>query len=198
MASDLSTLSDEDLAVQAQAGSVTSFEELVLRHEKRVFHFLCLRTRQTQDAEDLTQRTFIAAYRAIGRYKPRYRFVTWLFTIARRQAISHFRARRPVEPLKAHPVDGRMPDRGIVAREEWGRLWSLARDVLPENQLAALWLCYAEDLTMKEIAAAMNKTVTHVKVLLHRARKGLAAALRNHPMESEPPPLPAYSVRTEP
>ena len=198
MTTDCSTISDEDLAAQAQAGSLTSFEELVYRHEKRVFHFLCLQTRQAQDAEDPTQRSFIAAYRAIGRYKPRYKFTTWLFAIARRQAISHFRARRPAEPLYQEPMDSRMPDREIGAREEWGRLWALARQVLPENQLTALWLCYAEEFTTREAAAAMNKTVTHVKVLLHRARKHLADALRDRPLEPEPPPLPACIVRTEP
>lgn len=198
MSDDLKKLSDEGLACRVQAGSLACFEELVYRYEKRVFHFLRLKVAQPQDAEDLTQRTFIAAYRAIDKYKPKHRFVTWLFTIARRQAISHYRARRPTEPLLAEPIDARTPDAPLAGRDEAGRLWSLARGALPENQVAVLWLHYAEDLSVKEIAAAMKKTASHVKVLLHRGRNRLGDVLRESPLERTPPPIPPEGVNHVP
>ncbi len=195
---DLQQLSDEGLACRVQAGSLACFEELVYRYEKRVFNFLRLKVAQPQDAKDLTQRTFIAAYRAIDKYKPKYRFVTWLFTIARRQAISHYRSHRPTEQLVADPVDMRTPDVALGGSDEAGRLWTLARGALPENQVAVLWLHYAEDLSVKEIAATMKKTVSHVKVLMHRGRKRLGDVLRESPLERTPPPIPTEGVNHVP
>jgi len=54
---------------------------------------------QPQDAEDLTQETFLRAYRSLYRYDPSLSFATWLFTIARRAAASHFRAAPQFEEL---------------------------------------------------------------------------------------------------
>jgi RNA polymerase sigma-70 factor (ECF subfamily) len=167
----------------------------VSRYQDRVFHFLRLKTGQAQDAEDLTQTTFIAAYRAIHRYKPRHRFVTWLFTIARRQAISFYRGRRPSEALPVDVADARTPDQPLASREACTQVWSLARETLPESQVTALWLCYAEDMKQREIARAMGKTVAHVKVLLHRGRRALAAELGRRPVSVVPPPIPAPMVQ---
>ena len=191
MTADLHQLSDEDLACRVQAGSLICFDELVSRYEKRVFHFLRIKTGQAQDAEDLTQTTFIAAYRAIHRYKSRHRFVTWLFTIARRQAISFYRAHRPSETLPPDVADLRTPDQPLASRDACLQVWTLARNTLPESQVTALWLCYAEDMKQREIARAMGKTVAHVKVLLHRGRRALAAELSRRPVLVAPPPIPA-------
>jgi len=194
MTAEHQNVSDEDLACQVQAGSLACFEELVRRHQSRIFHFLLLKLGNTQDAEDATQTTFIAAYRAMGRYRPNHRFLTWLFTIARRQAISMYRARRPTEPLTADPTDLRTPDRSLVSRDDCGQIWALARRTLPEAQLSALWLCYAEELSVREIARTMEKTATHVKVLLHRGRKTLAREL-DHRAVTHSPPVPASMIQ---
>ena len=73
-----------------------------------------------------------------------------------------------------------------------------ARATLPEKQVSAMWLCYAEDMSMREIAQAMGVGVTHAKVLLHRGRKGLAAELGRRPVHERPPPLPAAIVQENP
>ncbi|MEE8146382.1 MAG: sigma-70 family RNA polymerase sigma factor, partial [Longimicrobiales bacterium] len=83
----------EDLPVctlvsRAQTGSLSSFAELVARFEGRLFNFLLRRTRCVADAEDLAQDTFVRAWQRIRRYDPRWRFSTWLFTIAHRLAVT--------------------------------------------------------------------------------------------------------------
>ena len=181
-------LSDEDLACLVQAGADERFEELLRRHQARVFNFLRILLRQDQDAEDVTQTTFVAAYRAIGRYRRRWRFQTWLFTIARRQAISFHRAHRPTEPLAEEPVDPRTPDQPVTSREDFSRLWALARAILPAPQAGALWLRYGEDLSVRQVAQAMGRPVPQVKVLLHRARKKLAAELDGRAAARAPAP----------
>ena len=75
-----SKLSPEELAQRCQGGCRDSFELLVAHFEKRVHHFLWQLVRNNHDAEDLTQETFVAAYKGLHRYQSRYAFATWLFT----------------------------------------------------------------------------------------------------------------------
>ncbi len=91
---DFKELSSEELAVKCQAGCRDSFEMLVKRFETRVFHFICRFIGNPHDAEDLTQDTFVSAFKGIQRYEPAFAFSTWLFTIAKRAALSHFRSHR--------------------------------------------------------------------------------------------------------
>jgi len=171
-------LSDEELARDARAGSESAFEELVYRYEKRMFLFLVRKTGNAHDAEDLTQQTFVKAYRAIGRYDARYRFAAWLYTIAGRLAASHYRSRcaAPLVSDSIEEVDARTPDADLSARESEGRLWDWANARLTQNEFTALWLRVREDLSVAETAAAMRRTRGNVKVLLFRGRRRLVKA----------------------
>ena len=91
--------SDEDLAVRAQEekllGRTTSFEELVVRLERPLYGFLVVRVGNSAEAEELVQEAFLRAWNKIDRFDPHYRFSTWLFTIAKRLAVSRARVRKP-------------------------------------------------------------------------------------------------------
>ena len=182
----LQDLSDEDLACRTQAGSVEAFEELVTRYEKRIFNFLRHKTPDRQDAEDLTQTAFVLAYRKIRLYNPKYKFATWLFTIARHAAISHFRASRRPDPPPGPEADTRDPATILAEQDNRQSLWDQARACLPELQFTALWLMYAEDLSVRDIAEVMKQSVSYVKVMLHRARTRLAQVLPADPPCAQP------------
>jgi RNA polymerase sigma-70 factor (ECF subfamily) len=167
---------DEELARDARTGSLSAFEELVCRYEGRIFQFLRQRVGNTEDAEDLTQLVFVKAYRALGRFDPSRRLSPWLYTIAHRAAVSHYRARRPDPPPAEEEADRASPDVLVAEREEERGLWQWARSHTSEDQFTALWLRVQEDLSVKEIAGAMRKTRASVKVLLHRGRARLAEA----------------------
>jgi RNA polymerase sigma-70 factor (ECF subfamily) len=171
-------LSAEELARRARAGSSDAFGELVDRYAPRVLRYLRQRVRGDHDAEDLRQETFVRVYENLHRYDPSRPFSAWLFTIAARLAVSHLRASRPnagAEPL-AYVADGERPDNIAAERERCEAIWPLAQQVLSEKQHRALRLRYADDLPIKAVAKQMGLTKTHVKVLLHRARKRLLAA----------------------
>jgi len=173
---------DEELARQVAAGAVECFEELVNRHGGGLLRFLRQRAASAEDAEDLTQQTFVKAYRKIRLFNPSYRFRTWLFTIASRLAISHARKRRPVlQQYEAEPVDVNDPSRLAAQREARGNIWGLARRSLPEAHFTVLWLRYGESMSVAEIAAATAASVANVKVRLHRARRSLAEHVRQSP-----------------
>ena len=203
MASDPQIFSDEELARQTQAGSLTAFEELVYRYEHRIYAFVMQCCRNDADAREVTQDTFVRAFQAIARFDAEGRFGPWLFTIARRKFIDHYRASLHRATLRA-AADEPMPDlpdhddpSALLARqEERQHLWALARKCLREPQFQALWLRYAEDMSVEGVARVLRKTQTHVKVLLFRARETLRRELK----AAQVPGMPAgpAAPRTRP
>ena len=144
MAQELSSVSDEELARQTQAGSLAAFERLVYRYEKRVRAFISQFCRNATDARELTQDTFVKAFQKMDQFDSRRSFAAWLFTIARRKCIDRHRAAPAVadDPMPDQP-DDIDPSKLIARREEEQNLWRLARERLGKNQFQALWLHYS-------------------------------------------------------
>jgi len=164
------------LVRQAAAGRREAFGELVLRYEESLFRFLLVRCGSREDAEELCQESFLRAWQRLERYDPRWRFSTWLFTLARHLAISSRRA--AAAPVAEARVDAlgvdHAPERDLALRERREGLWSLAGRVLSEDQRTALWLRYAEGQSAEEIGRVIDRRAPAVRVLLHRARALLA------------------------
>jgi RNA polymerase sigma-70 factor, ECF subfamily len=133
------------------------------------------------DIEDLLQESFLAAWQKIERYDERWSFSTWLFTIAHRRVISQWRRRKMrtvgQEELDLH-TGGGDPAEVIERREGRDNLWTLAREVLPPAQRAALWLAYSEELDNGEIGRILGRSRPSVRVILFRARRTLERHLR--------------------
>jgi RNA polymerase sigma-70 factor, ECF subfamily len=177
----LAACTAEELAVRAQSGgkaAVDAYSELVTRFHPRVYNFL-LRRLAPADAEDLTQEAFIRAWQRIETYNPRFRFSTWLFTIAQRLAISHSRsdpARRERE-LGIHSEGRHEPVDSLARREQQVRIWGLVEKILAPEQQTAIWLRYVEGLAIGDIAGVLGRTQVSVRVMLFRARAVLAQRL---------------------
>lgn len=177
-------VTDEELAVEVASGSLIAFEELVCRYSPRLFHFLRHRLSSNQDIEDLIQETFLKAFRSIERYNPEFKFSTWLYTVALRLAISHYRTNKRKD-LSSIPVHPPLDPQEIVTRRDRSRkMWALAKS-LHNKQYEALWLRYMEDMAVKEISLVMNKTQVQVRVLLHRARLNLGKKLNKSIQSTE-------------
>ena len=190
MPGDEQQTSDEQLAAEAQDGSLDAFDNLVGRYHARVYHFLCHKTASPEDAQDVTQQVFIRAWQKIHQFRVEAKFATWLFTITRRAAINYYRAHgsRTMVELKEAPgklVTSDTPASSLAERDEHAALWATARRNLNDSQFTALWLRYRESMSIKEMALAMGKRQVTTKVLLHRARKTLGTALRRLDVKSE-------------
>ncbi len=171
-------IADEGLVCQSQAGSLEAFEELVCRYEQRIYAFVANSCRNPSDADEITQDTFVRAFRAIAKFDPRRSLGPWLFAIARRRCIDHFRA-NPIhaEEPATELLDNDDPSELLARREDGQSLWQLARSCLSQAQFQALWLRYREEMDVNDIARALGKTRTHTKVVLFRARQALGRAL---------------------
>ena len=167
---------DGALVRAAKRGCVESFERLVRRYEKRIVCFVQKRAGRAVDAEDVAQETFIRVWGALDRFEEGRAFKPWVFTIASREAINSARkAQRRgklIEKVRERESaqDGVETDYG-GAIEEAGAVWRVAEGCLNDDDLSAMWLRYAEDMSHADIAAVQGCSAVRVRVALSRARK---------------------------
>ena len=179
--------------LRAQQGDVDGFTEVVARFEKRLFNFISRRVGKRSggaEAEDLTQETFLRAWRSLGDYQPRHRFSTWLFTIASRLVVDHLRHMAVRNDsfedvgMHAHQRRGTLDASGTGEEADHvadgRRLWNIAADILTHEQHAALWLRYAEDLSPAEVARVLDRNEVAVRVMLFRARQAIAGEVNQN------------------
>lgn len=175
-------LSEEQLAVLAQTGCMASFEQLVRRVQVPLVQFLSSRTRCRADADDLAQESLVRAYRALDRYEPRFRFRTWLFTIAHRLSMNRQRNDgRTTLMLEPEAVCSTIADAADELSDDESRqsIWRLAAETLDAEQTAALWLHYVEEMSTAEVGRVLGRSRAAVKTMLFRARKKLMPGLRD-------------------
>jgi len=175
----LRNMGEQELLSEVERGSSASFGVLAERYRHRLLRYLAAKKLPPADAEDVAQETLARAYARISTYDRARPFSAWLFTIAARLTASHWRTRRPqVAAGDLNPSDPAASDPAVQAAQadERRHLWVEARSALSQSQYTALWLRYAEEKSVKQVAQAMRITTIHVKVLLHRARKRLLAS----------------------
>ncbi len=166
---------EAQLVAAAQAGSVDAFVDLVHSYRQRLLRFLLTRCASYADAEDALQDTLINAYRYIGSYDPRWRFSTWLYRIAIRNAANL--ARPEVVELGELRDEESDPLIRCIRDSESENLWVVARKRLNDDVFAAMWLRYAEDMSVSDIARALDRSLSWTKVNLMRGRRALDAEL---------------------
>ena len=166
---------DEQLVEASLDGSAGAFDEIVGRYQERLLRFLLTRSSSRADAEDAVQDTFINAYRYLASYDSRWRFSTWIYRIAIRNAA---RQRRPEwHDSDVELVDDSDPLKECMAHSERENVWLAAKRLLSNEAYNAMWLRYVEDLSVKEISSALDKSASWTKVTLHRGRRKLSTDL---------------------
>lgn len=163
------------LIAAAKRGSVAAFTELVAAYRVGLLRFLVGRTASFADAEDALQDTLINAFRYLKSYDPRWRFSTWLYRIAINNAAS-------MRVTETEAVDNLCdtacgPLEQCIAASERENLWISARRSFNDEVYTAMWLRYAEDMSVNDIAAVLGRSVSWTKVNLLRARQQLDAVM---------------------
>src|SRR3954463_13880650 len=170
--------SDERLVALVRRGNQAAFEALVARYQSRLLAFCRHMLSSREDAEDVLQEVFAAAFNAIlGDDRP-INVRPWLYRIARNRSLNHLRR---VQPIGVDSMDVHLSECGATTadkvhkREDFRLLVADVQD-LPETQKTALLLREIDALSYEQIAEAMETTIPSVKSLLVRARVSLAEA----------------------
>jgi RNA polymerase sigma-70 factor, ECF subfamily len=185
---------DSELVQRAKAGDLDAFESLANRHEQRVYSLALQMLRQEQDAEDVTQQTFLSALENLDGFRGEASFSTWLLRIASHAALKIIRKRKGLDTVSLeesaesneggdnipHPeyiADWRQSPEELVHKNEIRRLLDEALAQLDEKHRLVFLLRDVEGLSVKETAEALGLTEANTKVRLLRARLQLRELL---------------------
>lgn len=182
-------VSTEDLIRRHQQGQPGAFDALFDRYKDYVYRVAFFIARNSGDAEEVVQETFIDVLRALPRYDTAgaARFETWLYRVTVNRCRSRFRRKRlpsadwdDVGAQIERIVNGRPnhdPERAAISSELKTALWQ-AVDGLPEGHREVIVLRYQAGLSYEEIARALELNLGTVKSRLYHAHKKLGALLR--------------------
>jgi RNA polymerase sigma-70 factor, ECF subfamily len=172
-------------AVEAARHDPRAFEPLYRKYVAQVYSFALYETRDHHAAEDLTATTFMRALAGLPAFReqaeaPQSSFRVWLFQIARHALANERRRarRRPEAPIE---LAAYMPASDDVAaqvagRDELSRAWSVI-EALPDDRRQALLLRFVNEMSAAEIGHVIGRSEGAVRVLIHRALRGVARQL---------------------
>jgi len=177
---------DRALVDRARGGDAEAFNQLVVRHQDRIYTAILRFCGDAEDARDISQRAFVNAWRKIGDFKGDAAFSTWIYRIAFNQAVSFRREGGRSRTVSIHgreegaisePVDDRRPGDRLDS-EESRRKVQEALALLDPGDRKVLILRELEERSYDEIAAILEVPKGTVRSRLFRARQELKEKLR--------------------
>ena len=170
---------DAELVTRSVGGDLSAFNQIVDRYQSQVYNVATRTLGSRIAAEDVTQETFISAYKAIRGFRGG-NLRAWLLRIARNQCFDHLRSmrRRPESSLEeafedtgfVHPAPADSLPETQALTAELGRAISRAIDALPRDQRITLVTIDIQGLSYEETAEAFGVSIGTVKSRLSRAR----------------------------
>ena len=180
---------DEDLVLRVQQGDKSAYDFLVIKYQHKIIQLVNRYVKDTSEAQDVAQESFIKAYRALGSFRGDSAFYTWLYRIAINTAKNYLvsRSRRSAgyqidiqdaEVFENAPqLQGlETPERQLLNQEIIDTI-RLAIDTLPEEMRTAIMLREFDGLSYEEIAFAMDCPVGTVRSRIFRAREAIDSQL---------------------
>ena len=172
---------EENLIKNAAKGESSAFGHLYDHYQPMIYRFVLVKVGRREDAEDITHQVFVAAWQNLGTYTHRGNpFSSWLYRIARNQVVDHYRAKKSETSLETMDPDyfvaavNTLAD--LTAKLELEKVRAAIAQLKPEYQDVII-LRFIEDLPLKEVAKAIEKSEGAVKLIQHRAMKELKKLL---------------------
>ena len=182
-------MQDELLIRRAQRGDADAFEQLLLEHQKNVYNLCYRMAGNPDDAMDLSQETFLRAWRCLDQYQFASAFSTWLYRLCSNICIDFLRRRRRQQtvPLTFEDADGEeqtyavpdaqpLPEEQVELKLTRETLAAARAQLLPEHR-AVLQLRVVNEMSYEQIADVLDIQIGTVKSRLSRARNQLKKIL---------------------
>ena len=179
--------SDEKLILRFQEGDIIAYNELVKRYKDRLLNFVLRYFNNVEQAEDVVQDTLIKLYTHASYYKNVAKFSTWIFTIAKNNALTELRKNKRKKTDSLWTEDGQIID--INSKEE--SLDSKVQneiaidqlnkflDEIPENFRMAVVLRDFQELSYEEISKILEIPIGTIKSRINRGRIQLAEKMKH-------------------
>ncbi len=183
---EITPLNESPIIEAAKGGDMAAFEALLYAYEKRIFNYILRIIQHKEDAEDLTQETFVKVYKHLHSFDSSKNFKTWLYTIATNTVYDHLRRRRRARELfiidnpdnAFETIDEDDAYKEIEDREVVGK----ALNGLKPLHQVILMMYYKDECTYEEIANHLHIPLNTMKTHLYRAKQALKERLQAYPL----------------
>ena len=187
---------DSDLALveRANAGDTRAFELLVIKYQRRIERLVGRMVRDVDIVQDITQETFIRAYKALHQFRGEAQFYTWLYRIAvntAKKTLMEMRRSPVITESALHTGDDedetssvtrelttQETPETVLAAQEIAQAVNAAMEALPEDLRQAVTLREIEGLSYEEISQAMDCPIGTVRSRIFRAREAISARVK--------------------
>jgi RNA polymerase sigma-70 factor (ECF subfamily) len=178
---------DATLVIASKAGNQDAFALLVQRHQRRVFNLVYRMLQQYEEANEVTQETFLAAWQGLSSFRGDARFSTWLYRIAYNCALKQIEQRKRDTALQVAMQEEVIDtDERVGAELEIRDRQALVREhisTLPAKYRIVLVLRHLQDMTYEEMAEILTMPIGTIKTHLFRARNLLKERLETFDQE---------------
>ena len=176
----VSDLTESGLIRGAVRGDAEAFGDLYQQHLEAIYRYTYYRVGSHEEAEDLTEQVFLKAWESVAGYRERDTpFRAWLYRIAHKTVIDHYRGHKESLPLdEHHSVRDATPDleARLVSQEQSDRLSKAMAQLKPIHQ-HVLVLRFIEGMSARQVGLVLNQSAGAVRVLQHRALKEMYGLL---------------------
>ncbi|AUC85079.1 RNA polymerase [Polaribacter sp. ALD11] len=178
------TNQDQLIIQKVLQGNTNAFAELVDAYKNLVFTVALKMVKNREEAEEVSQDTFIKAYKNLSKFKGDSKFSTWLYTITYHNCLDRFKKNEKdyktdsIENMLSFNVCSTDDVLKTIERQDRATILKDCLDELPEEERTILWFFYYKELSLKEIVNITQFSEANVKVKLHRGRKHLLSIVK--------------------
>lgn len=161
-----------------------NFNKLVLAHQRKVYFFVRKMVINHDDANDVTQNTFIKAWKGMDLFREESKFSTWLLRIAYNESINFINKRNRLAGISLDNIEKDLPS--VLAQDQYysgddiQQILQTAIATLPEKQKAVFILKYYENKKYEEIALITGTSIGGLKASFHHAKNKIEGFVKNY------------------
>ncbi|CAL2075872.1 sigma-70 family RNA polymerase sigma factor [Tenacibaculum sp. 190524A05c] len=182
----MAIINDQTYIEKTLNGDTNAFAFLVNNYKVMVFSLAMKMLKSREEAEEISQDTFIKAYKNLSKFKGDSKFSTWLYKIAYRSCLDSLKKNREkyhtdtIDEITINKINSTDNILEEISRKERAVIIKECLDKLPEEERTILWMFYYDELSLKEILEITDLSESNLKVKLHRARKRLLTVVKNN------------------
>ncbi|QTD37273.1 sigma-70 family RNA polymerase sigma factor [Polaribacter batillariae] len=179
------TNNDQLIINKVLKGNTNAFSELIDTYKDLVFSLAIKMTKNREEAEEISQDTFVKAYKNLNKFKGDSKFSTWLYRITYHTCLDALKKNKKhtnsfeLNEITLNQIQTTDNALQTLERKERAKTMNKCLLQLPAEERSILWLFYYKELSLKEIIEVTSLSEANIKVKLHRGRKKLLTIVKD-------------------